>query len=179
MIQDIGCFLPSEYSSGGSKHQYSAEDYPFINETINLLNSVLSDKAEEAEEKESKAGNQDGNDGDGDSIMKGDTKPEETAKTEEQEKKEKEEKDNAFANLPPHIKRRVLQREFQAKKREFQIKEENKSRIVVVAEIVLPRVFYVYEIMINPQFRIRTLQLIDKILALFDDELLQNFIKPK
>ena len=41
-----------------------------------------------------------------------------------------------------------------------------------MAEIVLPRVFYVYEIMINPQFRIRTLQLIDKILALFDDELL-------
>lgn len=36
-----------------------------------------------------------------------------------------------------------------------------------------------YEIMINPQFRIRTLQLIDKILALFDDELLQGFIEPK
>lgn len=84
LIQDIGCFLPSEYSSGGSKHQYHAEDYPFINETINLLNSVLSDKAEETEEKEQKAGNQDSNDGDGDSIMKGDTKPEEAAKTEEQ-----------------------------------------------------------------------------------------------
>ena len=41
---------------------------------------------------------------------------------------------------------------------------------------MLPRVFYVYEIMINPQFRIKTLQLIDKTLALFNDELLQNFI---
>ena len=74
--------------------------------------------------------------------------------------------------MPPHIRRRVLQHEFQAKKREFQIKEENKNRIAVIAEIVLPRVFYVYDIMINPQFRIRTLHLIDKILALFDDELL-------
>lgn len=44
---------------------------------------------------------------------------------------------------------------------------------------MLPRVFHVYEIMINPQFRIKTLQLIDKIIALFDNELLQNFIKPQ
>lgn len=164
--------MPCEYSSGGGKHQYNPEDYPFINENINLLNSVLSDKAEEPEELDPKTGKQEGKEGDGDSIMKGDAKPEEAEKTQEQSQKEKEEKDTAFANLPPHIKRRVLQHEFQAKKREFQIKEENKNRISIIAEIVLPRVFYVYEIMINPQFRIRTLQLIDKILALFDDELL-------
>jgi hypothetical protein len=32
---------------------------------------------------------------------------------------------------------------------------------------------------INPQFRIRTLQVIDKIIALFDDELLKGFIEPQ
>lgn len=82
LIQDVGCFLPSEYSSSGGKHQYNAEDYPFINETINLLNSVLSDKAEETEEKEPKTGPQEGKEGDGDSIMTGD-KQEESAKADE------------------------------------------------------------------------------------------------
>jgi len=64
-------------------------------------------------------------------------------------------------------------------KRAYQTAEENKGRIVTIAEIVLPRVFYVYETMINPQFRIRMLQLIDKIIALFTDELLENFIEPQ
>ena len=46
LIQDISAFMPSEHSSGGSKHQHSAEDYPFVNESINLLMAVLSDKEE-------------------------------------------------------------------------------------------------------------------------------------
>ena len=54
LVQNMGCFLPSEYSSSGSKHQYNSDDFPFINETINLLNPMLSDKAEEVEEKTSK-----------------------------------------------------------------------------------------------------------------------------
>lgn len=76
LIQDIGCFLPCESSTGGSKHQYNPEDYPFINENINLLNSVLSDKAEEPDEQETKTGQQEVKEGDGDSIMKGVSKQE-------------------------------------------------------------------------------------------------------
>ena len=81
LIQDVSCFLPCEHSSGGSKHQYNAEDYPFINDAVNLLNSVLSDKAEETEEQEPKPVAQEGKEGDGDSIMKGDAKPEEAEKS--------------------------------------------------------------------------------------------------
>lgn len=103
MIQNLGCFLPSEYLSSGGKHQYNSDDFPFINETINLLNSTLSDKAEEPEQK-SKL---DENDDDGDSIMKGDnSKVEEKDKIDE--KQEKEDKEAAIANLPPHIRRRVF-----------------------------------------------------------------------
>ncbi len=54
--------------------------YPFINETINQLISMLFDKAEEIEEKYPKAEKQEGKEGDGDSIKKGDAKQEEAAK---------------------------------------------------------------------------------------------------
>jgi len=43
----------------------------------------------------------------------------------------------------------------------------------------LPRIFFVYETVINQNLKIKSLQLIKKILALFDDELLKNFIEPK
>ena len=66
LVHDLGCFLPChQFSASGSKHQFATDDFPFINEAINLLNSLLSDKAEEAEEKKP-----DENDDDGDSVMK-------------------------------------------------------------------------------------------------------------
>ena len=48
-----------------------------------------------------------------------------------------------------------------------------------MAENLLPRIFNVYEASINPQFRIKTLQVIEKVIALLDHELLRNFIEPK
>ena len=59
------------------------------------------------------------------------------------------------------------------------MQEINRNKIVEIAEILLPRIFFVYESTINAQFRIKTLQVIDKIIALFDDSLLKNFIEPK
>lgn len=47
-----------------------------------------------------------------------------------------------------------------------------------MAERLLPRVFFVIQTTINTQFRSKTLDVIDKILSLFDNELLKNFIKP-
>ena len=59
------------------------------------------------------------------------------------------------------------------------MQDVNRNKIVEIAEILLPRIFFVYESTINAQFRIKTLQVIDKIIALFDDSLLKNFIEPK
>ena len=59
------------------------------------------------------------------------------------------------------------------------MQDVNRNKIVEIAEILLPRIFFVYESTINAQFRIKTLQVIDKIIALFDDYLLKNLIEPK
>lgn len=56
---------------------------------------------------------------------------------------------------------------------------QNRAIILQIAEKILPRIFFVYEIVINQNLKIKSLQLIKKILALFDDELLKNFIEPK
>lgn len=56
---------------------------------------------------------------------------------------------------------------------------QNRAIILQIAETILPRIFFVYEIVINQNLKIKSLQLIKKILALFDDELLRNFIEPK
>mmetsp|Transcript_11609 Transcript_11609/g.17572 ORF Transcript_11609/g.17572 Transcript_11609/m.17572 type:complete len:400 (+) Transcript_11609:574-1773(+) len=64
-------------------------------------------------------------------------------------------------------------------KREFQTSLANRVKVVEVAENLLPRVFFVFEATINPVYRTRTLQLIDKMIALFDGELLTNFINPQ
>lgn len=56
---------------------------------------------------------------------------------------------------------------------------QNRAIILQIAETILPRIFFVYEIVINQSLKIKSLQLIKKILALFDDELLRNFIEPK
>ena len=79
----------------------------------------------------------------------------------------------------PMLKRTIIKREFAQKKREYQMHQNNRNKIVEIAEILLPRIFFVYESTINAQFRIKTLQVIDKIIALFDDSLLKNFIEPK
>lgn len=62
------------------------------------------------------------------------------------------------------------------KRKMFMQNEQN--RIVHVAEKLLPRVFYVYENNITSVIRIKTLQIIDKMISLFNEELLNNFIEP-
>ena len=47
-----------------------------------------------------------------------------------------------------------------------------------MAQSLLPRIFFVIQTTINSQFRSKTLDVIDKVLSLFDNELLKNFIKP-
>jgi hypothetical protein len=77
-------------------------------------------------------------------------------------------------------KRLLGKMEFETEKRNFQLASDNRSIIVGIAEHLLPRIFMVYDqSTVNPQFRIRTLQVIDKIIALFDDELLKDFIEPE
>ena len=43
---------------------------------------------------------------------------------------------------------------------------------------LLPRIFNVHENNIQTQVRVKTLQTIDKLLLLFNEELLNNFIEP-
>ena len=77
-------------------------------------------------------------------------------------------------------KRLLGKMEFEKEKRTYQLESSNRSIIVGIAEHLLPRIFMVYDqSTINPQFRIRTLQVIDKIITLFDDELLKDFIEPE
>lgn len=64
-------------------------------------------------------------------------------------------------------------------KRDYQLAEGQRHRLATVAEQLLPRVLTVYETSINPQFRIRTLKLIDKIIALLDPDLLKSFLEPQ
>jgi hypothetical protein len=73
----------------------------------------------------------------------------------------------------------LIKREYEAQKRQYQMADHQRHKIVEIAEVLLPRVFFVYESTINPQFRIKTLQVIDKVISLFDDSLLKNFIEPK
>jgi len=47
-----------------------------------------------------------------------------------------------------------------------------------MAEKLLPKVFFVYENNISHPIRSKTLQIIDKMISLFSDELLNNFIEP-
>lgn len=55
LLHDLGCFLPSDqFSASGSKHQLATDNFPFINEAVNLLSALLSDKAEQAEADEGK-----------------------------------------------------------------------------------------------------------------------------
>ena len=43
-----------------------------------------------------------------------------------------------------------VRREFEAKKREYQINTQRLDKIAVVAENILPRILFVYESTINP-----------------------------
>lgn len=52
------------------------------------------------------------------------------------------------------------------------------DKVAFVAERLLPKIFNVYENNISSAIRIKTLQIIDKIISLFNEELLNNFIEP-
>jgi hypothetical protein len=62
------------------------------------------------------------------------------------------------------------------KRKLYETKEQDK--VAFVAERLLPKIFYVYENNITSSIRIKTLQIIDKIISLFNEELLKNFIEP-
>jgi len=88
------------------------------------------------------------------------------------------EKEEAAAEEGKQDDRGKDRAEYEARKREYQRSEPNRPQLAGVAERLLPRVFLVYETSISPQFRIRTLQVIDKVIALLDHELLKAFIEP-
>ena len=52
------------------------------------------------------------------------------------------------------------------------------SKIAYIAEKILPRIFNVYENNISNSIRTKALQIIDKLILLFSEELLNNFIEP-
>lgn len=79
----------------------------------------------------------------------------------------------------PFQRRSKVRREFEAKKRAYQVDPQRQDKVVMIAENLLPRILFVYESTINPQFRIKTLAVIDKMISLLNDELLRNFIEPK
>ena len=79
----------------------------------------------------------------------------------------------------PFQRRLKVRREFEAKKRAYQVDHQRQDKVVMIAENLLPRILFVYESTINPQFRIKTLAVIDKMISLLNDELLRNFIEPK
>lgn len=47
-----------------------------------------------------------------------------------------------------------------------------------MAEKILPKIFFVYDNNITLNIRLKTLQIIDKMISLFNEELLNNFIEP-
>lgn len=55
---------------------------------------------------------------------------------------------------------------------------ENSNMTASTAEKLLPRLFKAYEDSISSQMRHKTLALIDKIIALMDSQMLQNFVEP-
>jgi len=52
------------------------------------------------------------------------------------------------------------------------------NRVAYVAEKILPKIFSAYENNMTTNIRTKTLQVIDKIISLFNEELLNNFIEP-
>lgn len=83
LFEDLAPFLPNQ--DGGKKKQYNTEDYPLINEVINLLSTVFSEK-------------------------------EETDKSAEESK-----------NESPFYRRMKIRREFEAKKRDYQISQQRQN----------------------------------------------------
>lgn len=121
ILRILSGFLPSH-----EDHQhthFSSEQYPFVLETISLLDSIFPEREESLKS-------------DAEKIRV----PVET------------EKRSLFSN--------------------------NDNRVAFVAEKVLPKILEVYENNITSQIRIKTLQIIDKMIALFTEELLNNFIEP-
>lgn len=64
--------------------------------------------------------------------------------------------------------REKLRRESELNKRQFQLEPSNRLRLVNLAEYLLPRVLFVFETSISSQFRMRTLEVIYKLISLFD-----------
>ena len=157
-VKDLGTFLPSEpqeNQSAGRATQYNPEDYPFVNEVIGTLHALLADKpAEQA--KDSKKGDE-----------KDEKKKEGDDAKEEQPKPEPS----------PHYKMIAREQEFEAEKRAMQQSGSYTSAIQLLAEGVLPRLFFVYEATVNANQRAKILSLIDKTLSLFDEKLLKTCIK--
>jgi len=62
-----------------------------------------------------------------------------------------------------------MKRAFENEKRALQKTEKAQPYVKILAENLLPRIFFVYEATATPRFKVSTLSLIDKVLALFDE----------
>lgn len=71
--------------------------------------------------------------------------------------------------ITSHQKFMGMKRAFENEKRALQKTEKAQPYVKILAENLLPRIFFVYEATATPRFRVSTLSLIDKVLALFDD----------
>jgi len=69
--------------------------------------------------------------------------------------------------------------ELETSKRQFQEEAGNRQIFSGVAKLLLPRIFVAYEASINQQFRIKTLEVIDKVISLLDNALLSEFVEPR
>lgn len=123
IYQLVEKFLPSQDDI--KTMHFSADQFPFILETITLMDSLLPEREEQPQNETDKV-------------------------------------------------RISLENE----KRSIYLSGHEQHKIAYLAEKLLPRIFNVYENNISQQIRNKTLQIIDKLILLFSEELLNNFIEP-
>jgi hypothetical protein len=71
-----------------------------------------------------------------------------------------------------------MRAKLEAERRELFQEPKNQQVIFYAAEKLLPKIFNVHENNFTQGIRIKTLQAIDKLILLFNEELLNNFIEP-
>lgn len=67
----------------------------------------------------------------------------------------------------------AMKRKFESEKRAMQKTDDAKTKVLLLAELLLPKIFFVYEVTVTPRFRVSALALIDKTLALLDDQMIK------
>lgn len=165
-VKDLGTFLPAETQedeSAGRSTQYNPEDYPFVNEVIAVLHALLSDKPPAGQKN---------------TDSKDQEKKKEDDKPDEKDKKDGDNNEEPPKPEPsPHQKMLAREQAFEAEKRAMQLDGSYTAAIQLLADSILPRLFFVYEATVNSNQRAKILMLIDKTLSLFDEKLLKTCIK--